>query len=71
MPAALPKFFLILFWLAWGAIPGLGSGGSERTSQVHKGTMICTSVQLKRLVQPFSAMLYSGSSSNEAIKKLV
>lgn len=48
-----------------------GSGGSERTSQVHKGMMIGTSVQLKRLVQPFNPMFYSGSSTNEAIKKLV
>lgn len=33
--------------------------------------MIGTSVQLKRLVRSFDATLYSGSSSNEVIKKLV
>lgn len=33
--------------------------------------MISTAVQLKRPIQPFDAMLYSGSSNNEVIKKLV
>ena len=71
MPAALLRLFLVLLCLAWGPIPGLGKQRIERTSQVHKSAMISTSVQIKRLVQPFDATLYSGFSSNEVIKKLM
>lgn len=66
-PAALLKLFLILFCLAQGASPGLGNGGFEEISQVHKSTMIGTCVQLN-LVQPFNALLYGGSSGNQSIK---
>lgn len=71
MPTALPRFFLIPLCLHGELSLAWGSGGAERIFQVHKSTMIGISVQLKRLVQPFDATLYSGSCSNEAIKKLV